>query len=159
MHFSRPLFPQLTLRRLTTLSVTTVSPKFSRATVVRMIEHVNRLVRKDLRKCHTVPKLIFGKLKVVVCNHHELYTISRTCNRQLNRYPRPIFSTSADAKWSRMSSPPLVYVIRRRTGRVPKCTLYSHPPSVRCEDDLFMTYGLQNVIFSSLGTQFKVVPT
>ena len=98
MHFSRPPFPQLTLRRLTTLSVTTVSPKFSRAAVMRMIQHVEVNANTDLRKYHTVPKLIFGKLKVVVPNHHEIYTIPRTCNRQLNRYPRPIFSTSADAK-------------------------------------------------------------
>ena len=72
--------------------------KFQRAAVMRMIEHVEVNANTDLRKYHTVPKLIFGKLKVVVPNHHEIYTIPRTCNRQLNRYPRPIFSTSADAK-------------------------------------------------------------
>ena len=56
-----------------------------------------------------------------------------------------------------MTSPPLVYMIHRRTVRVPECTLYSHLRSFRCEDDLLVIYGLQNVIFSSFETQFKVV--
>ena len=56
-------------------------------------------------------------------------------------------------------SPPLVYMIRRRTVRFQKCTLYSHPRSFGVKDVIFVTPDAHNVIFSSLETQFKVVPT
>ena len=131
--------------------------KFPFAAGMTMTEHVQLNANNDLRKLHTLPKLIFETVKVVVSHVIEFHTISRTCNRQLNRYTRPIFLTSTDAIWSRMTSPPLVYMIHRRTVRVPECTLYSHLRSFRCEDDLLVIYGLQNVIFSSFETQFKVV--
>ena len=48
-----------------------------------------------------------------------------------------------------MTSPPLVYMMRRHTVRFPKRTLYSHLCLIRCEDHLFVTHGLHNVIFLS----------
>ena len=71
--------------------------KFPCAAGVRMTKHVQCPLIELLRKLHTLPKLIFETVKVVVSHIIEFHTISRTCNRQLNRYTRPIFLTSTDA--------------------------------------------------------------
>ena len=47
-----------------------------------------------LRKFHSLPKLIFLNIKVVVSHTHEFHPKIKMCNRQLNRYMKLIFSES-----------------------------------------------------------------
>ena len=68
--------------------------KFPFATLMKLTEHSLWNAPMEHRKFRAFPKLIFKTLKVVASHTHEFHTISRTCNRQLNRYPRPIFLTS-----------------------------------------------------------------
>ena len=71
--------------------------KFPFATLVKLTEHGLWNAHNDLRNFRASAKLIFTTVKVVSPHTHEFHTISRTCNRQLNRYTRPIFLTSTDA--------------------------------------------------------------
>ena len=84
-------FPKLIFK---TLKCNDHFSKFPFATLMKLTEHSLWNAPMEHRKFRAFPKLIFKTLKVVASHTHEFHTISRTCNRQLNRYPRPIFLTS-----------------------------------------------------------------